>query len=1413
MKTKYIKPDYLFEISWEVCNKVGGIYTVLSSKVQTMIDGLENNYIFIGPDVWKETVKNPDFIEDKSLFREWHKSAEKEGLRIRTGRWNVPGNPVAVLVDFTPFFTEKDKIFTYFWETYELDSLSGGWDYVEPALFGYAAGKVIESFYNYYLSANDKIIAHFHEWMTGSGILYLKKNVPQIGTVFTTHATILGRSIAGNNMPLYKNPESYNTDETAKQLGIASKFSLERLSAKESDCFATVSEITSKECEYFLLKKPDVITPNGFSDVFLPEPEQFEKKRKTARKMLRDVAEAVLNQKIEKNSLFILTSGRYEFRNKGLNIFIDSLSKLNKNKSSEKEIVAFITVPGHHAGPRREVKELIGKSNYVVPVSNQYLTHVLYDSEHDPVLNRIKENDIDNSPGSSVKVIFVPAYLNGNDGIFNKDYYDLLIGFDVTVFPSYYEPWGYTPLESIAFHIPTITTSLAGFGRWVESSIDIKHHAVSVIKKNETNEAEVVNEIVNLLKYFTSVGEEDMLKARKEAYDISQQFLWKNLSERYREAYSIALDKVKPRSVLFKKKQSVLLKEVINGTTEKPEWKKILIKPQIPDELEPLNKLSMNLWWTWNYEARDLFESINKNLWEKMENNPVALIDTLSFNRIQKLLGNSEFKMKMTEVYSKFNAYMDKTSEMPEQQVAYFSMEYGLHESVKMYSGGLGILAGDYLKQASDSNVNIIGVGLMYRYGYFKQSLSLFGDQVAEYVPQRFSHLPYIPVRDKKGDWIKVSIALPGRTLIAKIWKLQIGRIPLYLLDTDIEENSLEDRAITHHLYGGDWNNRFKQELLLGVGGIRLLEALDIKPDIYHLNEGHAAFAGLERLRYLVQDEGLAFAAAMEVVRASSLFTTHTPVPAGHDTFSEDILRTYIPHYADRLNISWEHFMNLGRYKDNNPAEKFSMSVLAVKLSQEINGVSRIHGRITREMFCELYPGYFPEELNIGYVTNGVHYPTWAAKNWQQLFLETMGENYLEDQSNVKLWEKIHDISDKVVWEHRLKAKSEFLEFLKVKLQEDLTQRQENPNVIFRTLNGIDQNALYIGFARRFATYKRAHLLFTNPERLSKIVNDPDMPVRFVFTGKAHPNDKPGQDLIKRVIEISKEPEFIGKIFFLENYNITVARKLVSGVDIWLNTPTRPLEASGTSGEKAVMNGVINLSVLDGWWAEGYRENAGWAIMEARTYGNQAFQDELDAETLYQLLEDEIISMYFNKDNNDIPQNWVLYVKNTISEIAPHYTMKRMLDDYFEKFYNKIFKRSRIVRADNYKQAKKINAWKQEINKKWKGVEVVSVKIPDSSVKPLNLGDDFIAEVTLNTNGIPADNIGVDIVFGQKEHDQVKSIVHKEELKLIKNTATKAIFKCSIVATITGVYDYAFRIYPKADFLPHRQDFNLVKWV
>jgi len=1408
------RPDYLFEVSWEVCNKVGGIYTVISTKAQTLVEEMGSNYLLIGPDVWRDAAVNPEFIEDKKIFKSWRDKAAEEGLRIKIGRWNIIGNPIAIIVDFATFINQKDSIFSKLWETYKLDSISGQWDYIEPALFGYAAGRVIESFTKFNLSIRDKVVAQFHEWMTGAGILYLNINTPQVATVFTTHATVLGRAIAGNNQALYGLFNEFIPDSKALEFNVVAKHSLEKNAALHADCFTTVSEITGKECARFLDKPIDTVTPNGFEDTFVPSCEKFDLSRKKARAKLIEVTEALTSLKVNDDAFMIAISGRYEFHNKGIDIFIDSLGQLNQSVELKRQIIAFILIPANHYGPRKDLLNKLKGQEYI-PCDECILTHNLHYAEHDDILGRIHERGLSNIESHKISVIFVPSYLNGDDGIFNMTYYDLLIGFDLTVFPSYYEPWGYTPLESLAFHVPTLTTSLAGFGLWARSQYSNPGNGINIIERNDSNDIEVVTEIAKAILLITKLNEQQAREAKDQALEISKIALWKNLINYYYKAFDLALQKASLRSNIFTETEKIetlsIAEKII--VTNAPIWKRLLVQKNIPEKLRALEELSKNLWWSWNYDAIELFKSIDPDLWMQSEENPIVFFDTISYDRFLRLEKDKNFLKKLEFVYSRFVDYMQKPMKQG-PKVAYFSMEFGIHDSIKLYSGGLGILAGDYIKEASDAGCDIIAVSLLYRYGFFKQIISSYGDQIAQYESQKFSKTPAQPVRDEKGNWITVHIVFPGRTLNARIWCINVGRVPLYLLDTDIEDNIEQDRTITHHLYGGDWENRFKQELLLGIGGIRALDAVKANCDVYHCNEGHAAFIGIERLRKYIVDQNLTFAEALEIVRASQLFTTHTPVPAGHDAFDEDMIRTYIGHYPNRLKISWNQFMALGKSNPEDQSEKFSMSFLAANLSQEVNGVSKLHGKVSQNIFHELYKGYAPEELHIGYVTNGVHLPTWAAKPWMELYEEVFGKEFFINQTDKEYWKKIQEVPDTRIWKIRSHQRQLLLEYIKEHLKAAGIKRLENPKLIVEMSEKFNKHTLTIGFARRFATYKRAHLLFTDIERLSRLVNNPSMPVQFIFAGKAHPDDKAGQDLIKMITEISKRPEFLGKIIFLPNYEIKLAKVLVQGVDIWLNTPTRPLEASGTSGQKAVMNGVLHLSVLDGWWAEGYRESAGWSLPEENTYENTDYQNQLDAETLYNLIENEITPLFYFRDEEGLPTGWIKYIKNSIEKVASNFTMNRQLNDYENKYYSKLYARSISMRENDYQMAKNLAAWKKKVRRGWESIEVVSLNHPDLSREAITLGMSYKGEIVLDLNELSPEDIGIEIVIADLiGGENIPKVSYTHEFVLEKIQDRLAYYKIDITPKRPGVFDFGIRIFPKHPGLPHRQDFNYLRWI
>lgn len=843
-----------------------------------------------------------------------------------------------------------------------------------------------------------------------------------------------------------------------------------------------------------------------------------------------------------------------------------------------------------------------------------------------------------------------------------------------------------------------------------------------------------------------------------------------------------------------------------------PIWKDVYSHSMLPEPLRPLYEMATNLWWVWNHEGAKLFGKIDAELWVSTQGNPVLLLQSLSYKRIEEIMADDVLMSEIKAVYSIFRDYVDAKPDKTKPSVAYFSMEYGLTNILKIYSGGLGVLAGDYLKEASDSNIDLTAVGFLYRYGYFTQSLSMDGQQIANYEAQNFNALPLTQVLQSNGEPMVLEVPYPGRTVYAHIWKVSVGRVPLYLMDTDIPQNSEWDRSITHQLYGGDWENRMKQEYLLGIGGILMLNKLGIKKQIYHCNEGHAALINAQRLVDYIQNDGLTFNQALEVVRASALYTVHTPVPAGHDYFDEGLFGRYMGEFPGKLGISWQEFIDMGR---ENPGsnEKFSMSVFALNTCQEANGVSWLHGKVSQHMFAPVWKGYFPSELHVGYVTNGVHMPTWASTEWKRFFAERLDKKFFKDQSNKKYWEAIQNIADDDIWAIRRTLKDKLISYIKSEYKANWLKNQGDPAKVVSVLDKINPNALMIGFGRRFATYKRAHLLFTDLERLAKIVNNEQYPIQFVFTGKAHPADGGGQGLIKHIVEISRRPEFLGKIIFLENYDMRLARHLIAGVDVWLNTPTRPLEASGTSGEKAEMNGVLNFSVLDGWWYEGYKEGAGWALTDKRTYENQQYQDQLDAATIYHTLETEIIPLYYAKNSKGYSPEWVQYIKNSMSQIAPDYTMKRMLDDYVSRFYNKLATRSAHLSENGFAIAKEIATWKEEVAEHWDSFQVESfTSNMDFNADGPVVGQDYKFNLVIDRHELQG-MLGVEMVVTKENEKHQLEILSVEPFKLKKEEGSKLFFELTTTPSEAGIHKVGFRVYPVNKELPHRMDFAYVRWI
>lgn len=834
--------------------------------------------------------------------------------------------------------------------------------------------------------------------------------------------------------------------------------------------------------------------------------------------------------------------------------------------------------------------------------------------------------------------------------------------------------------------------------------------------------------------------------------------------------------------------------------------------PVLPEPLARLRELAYNLWWTWHPEAQALFAAVDPERWENTNHNPVRLLHEVSPERLQALAADPDFRARQEAVLAAFDAYMHPAEtwfsrtypEHADELIAYFSAEFGLHEALPIYSGGLGILAGDHCKAASDLGVPLVGVGFLYPQGYFTQRIGEDGTQEAIYTKINFADLPATPARDPAGNEVIISVQLPGRNVYAKVWRLQIGRVPLFLMDTDVELNAPADRELSARLYGGDMEIRLAQEIVLGIGGVRALRALGLRPTVFHMNEGHAAFLSLERVRELVQEQRLSFYQAQQVVAASNVFTTHTPVPAGHDAFPFEMMDRFFRGYWGQMGLDREGFINLARW-DNH----FSMTVLALRFAVHANGVSALHGRVARAMWAGLWPGLPEEEIPIGHITNGVHTGTWLHPERAALYDTYLDRRWREEPDHPEYWEAITQVPDEALWGLHQRLRQETLAFLRERVARQRRRHGESPARVAAAYELFNPDALTIGFARRFATYKRATLIFRDLERIRRLLSNPERPVQIIFAGKAHPADEPGKALIKAVHQLAQTPEFAGRIIFIEDYDMNVARHLVQGVDLWLNNPRRPNEASGTSGQKAALNGIPNLSVLDGWWVEGYNGRNGWAIGETREYKNEEVQDEADSASLYQLLEHEVIPAFFERDEQGIPRRWVAVMKEAIRSCAPRFSMSRQVKEYTERLYLPAARAGRRLSAQDFAAARNLAAWKERIYAQWNQVRIAAER---PSLDTLNAGESLNLEARVYLGGIEPHEVTVEIVWGIREDETIHEI--RVVPMTLAGTLPGGIHRYTGTVTFPerGRFGYGIRVVPHHPDLTVRHEMGLVRW-
>lgn len=848
---------------------------------------------------------------------------------------------------------------------------------------------------------------------------------------------------------------------------------------------------------------------------------------------------------------------------------------------------------------------------------------------------------------------------------------------------------------------------------------------------------------------------------------------------------------------------------------------KYMVSPSLPKELEPLLEITKNFWWCWNQKAVNLLRTIDIDNYDEKDHNPIRILGESSQECFYNMLHDDAAMMNLAEVYDEFKTYMnqetwyaslDDSQKTENEKIAYFSFEYGLHESLPNYSGGLGILSGDHLKSASDLGLPFIAVGLLYRKGYFRQYLNADGWQQEYDIENDFFNLALEKVLDSNGETMKVDVDLPGRKVYAQIWKANVGRIQLYYLDANIEENSVEDRDITAQLYGGNLETRIQQEILLGIGGIKALKKLGIKPTIYHINEGHSAFLSLERIRQLMIDDKLDRKTAREVVFSSNVFTTHTPVPAGNDVFPIEMMQKYFVDYIKQIDMSMEEFLKLGKIDPNNQKEDFCMTVLALNLSAENNGVSELHGHVSREMWKDIWKGVPAKELPIDSITNGIHTLSWISFDMQNLLDRYLGPRWRTKPLEYGIWERVQKIPDAELWRTHERRKERLIDFCRERLKAQIINRGFTKNEINHAEQILTPEALTIGFARRFATYKRGTLLFRDIDRLKKIISNPHRPVQIIFAGKAHPHDNGGKELIKNIAEICRREEFRDHIVFLEDYDINVARYMVQGVDVWLNNPRRPLEASGTSGMKVPPNGGLNFSILDGWWDEAYDGQNGWAIGNREEYTDLEYQDEVESNALYNVLENEIIPLYYERGRDDIPRQWVTAMKWSMQTVCPQFSTNRMVADYFNKFYTNASRRYINMTSDDFKKSKELKSWKDNIYSKWSKVSFENT-MSEMPSRNLQVGSKFEVKTIVNLGNIAPDSVRVELYHGKlsmKDEITEPTIVEMKHSSDLGNGRHS--FIGSLECVNTGQSGYAIRMYPYHKDLGYKFDMKMIIW-
>ncbi|MCK9230608.1 MAG: alpha-glucan family phosphorylase [Syntrophales bacterium] len=1415
----------LFEVSWEVCNKAGNIYRVLKTKTVPALESFGDGYILIGPD----RGTNPDFEEtDEKLWDHVRYDAASRNLSCRCGRWKkVPGSPRVILVAYNETY-DVDKLLFGLWQKFGVNSMMGGWDYKEPVLFGTAAGAMIQILHERLLGHYEQFIAHFHGWTSGAGILYLNEHVPEIATVFTLHSTVVGEALADSGEAPARIMATVSAGDMASKAHVSAEYSIEAVASGQADCLTAVSDVVAEEAVYSLGRTPRIILPNGLDLDSIPDCLDDVERRETCRDRFFQFASKFLQKELRPDEAFLLlVSGRYNYERKGLGLVLESLKSLNdalREDPEARNVVAFLAMISSHQGVSSQVRRIIdGAESAARSGINRICTHHLSDPQNDPIWIRCEALNLLNSPDDRVNIIFMPAYLDGYDGLLNSAYDDILKACDLGVFPSLYESWGYTPAESAAYCLPTVTTDRSGFGLWVRKNIDDAGKGVIVLDSREHTRDEIVASLAQVCSTALSWSPDERHRQRNRARSVAGRADWRSLYSFYDEAYVEAVRTAVKRIHGLDTSDSG--REITYPGTDslQPRYRSFSVAAPLPEPIQHLRDIAYDLTWTWTPEIEDIFARLDPQLWAELSRNPVEMLERVGESRLREMAENESYlrhyrrvSSLLDEVHADSESFMgDEPFLTARNPVAYFSTEYGLHESLPIYSGGLGILSGDHLKSADNLKFPLVGVGLLYKHGYFSQTLDREGNQVALYPENDFSRMPLRICLNggRSGDPVKIDVDLPGRKLYAQAWQITVGSIRLYLLDTAIPDNNSQDMTITSRLYSADQRLRIEQEIMLGIGGVRLLEKLGIRPSVFHLNEGHSAFLLLERIRRLIEKRNLTFHEAKEVVRASSVFTTHSPVEAANERFEEPLMKSYFADYIEEMDISWDTFWQLGR-DEPGPGKPFMMPVLAFNLSCASNAVSRLHCRVARKMWKKVWSGFDEDEIPIKAITNGVHMQSWVAPEMKECYERYLGIDWLSKDFEKLGWDRTDEIPDKVLWQIHGDLKKKMVDFLKHECSRYGERQGIHRALVRRKTESLDPDALIIGFARRFAAYKRALMIFEDGERLLRILNNAPGPVHFVFTGKAHPSDEAGRALLKQLYTYTWDERFVDKVHFIENYNVGTARQLVQGVDLWLNNPLRPREASGTSGMKVVVNGGLNLSILDGWWDEAYAGDNGWSFGGGREFSNVDTQNMADSDSFYDILESSVIPTYFEKNGSGLPERWIAMMKGSIRSVVPHFNTHRMIKQYCEEMYLPAARRAELLEAKGYEKARALADWKQKIPFRFSRDHIRWYKVSGFTGDRLNVGETFRVEAGVSPGKLSEEEVRVELVIMEAREQDV--LTRQDVVVMTKTDADEAegtlVFAGEYRAEKAGTFVYGIRIIPVHPDLFSYQETGLVHW-